>query len=68
MLDKFVRQHEDITEFTGEEEEFCAIMLLVATQRVQKNVESVQDCYQRLMNQSKRFVNIYHKRGGEDSF
>ena len=64
MLDKFIRQHEVVTQLTGEEEEYCGIIRLIATHRYRKNQETVEDCYQRLMNDSKRFIQIYHKRGG----
>ena len=66
MLDKFIRQHDNIMEINGEEEEFCAIMRLIATKRYRKNQESIHDCYERLMSQSKRFLRIYQKRGGND--
>lgn len=63
IADRFVRQFDTLTDFTGEEEEYKTLLRLIAMRRFHMNEESVDACYQRLLKDSKRFVEIYHKRG-----
>jgi len=63
LMDQFIRQYDDVKNFTGQEEEYKLILRFLANKRYIRNEETVHDCYRRLRKESKRFVRIYHKRG-----
>lgn len=63
MMDRFLRQFDTVGEVTGEEDEFKLLLKLIAVKRHRKNEETVDECYQRLLMDSKRFIEIYHERG-----
>ena len=69
LLDKFLRQFEKgrIPEFTGKEDDYKELLRLIARKRcrVDNALDTIDVCLQRLMNDSERFVRIYHERGGE---
>lgn len=62
LLDKFLRQFEKVTDFTGTEDEYLQLLRLVALKRCHTE-EPAAVCYDRLVKDSERFVQIYHKRG-----
>ena len=65
LLDKFIRHYENIEDFTGEEEEYRLLLKLIANKRYRKNEENVDDCFERLLKDSKAFVSIYRTRGSK---
>ena len=67
LVDKFLHQFSSVDEFTGEEEEYRRLLKLVSLKRRRKE-ESTNECFARIMSDSERFIEIYHKRGGTRVF
>ena len=63
LLDRVIRKYKVVTDFTIDDEEYRLVLRLVSTKRKRKD-ESTDDCYERLIAQSKIFEQIYHQRGG----
>ena len=53
-----------MTDFTGEESYYLKLLNYIATERKRED-ESEEEAQQRLINDTKRFVKIYHERGCE---
>ena len=64
-MDQFLRQHKEVEDFTGQEEEYKLILRLLANKRYRRNEEQIEDCYRRLRRENRRFVRIYHERGSK---
>ena len=62
MIDKLIREYEP-KDFDGNDEEFITLLKLCAVKRKKVN-ETTEQCFQRFVLESKRFLKIYKKRGG----
>jgi len=63
LLDRFLKQFEKAASFTGEEEEYNLLLKLIARKRCNfEEGETEEQCWKRLNSDTKRFVQIYHKR------
>jgi len=58
-----IRKYKKAAYFTADDEEFRLTLKLVATKR-RLNGESTEECYKRLLEQSKIFERVYRERGG----
>ena len=63
LLDRVIRKYNSPSDFTIEDEEYMLVLRLVSTKR-KLNEETTDECFKRLMKQSKIFETIYHQRGG----
>ena len=66
LLDEFLKNYQDVKQFTGKEEEYKILLRLVARKRCRSDAgkDTVEEFYERLLKESERFVKIYHTRGG----
>ena len=66
-MDAYLRSFEKADDFTGEEEYYLKILWYIASKR-RLPKERVEECYERLKTESRRFVKIYIQRGGTSLF
>ena len=63
-MDRYLRHFTNPQDFTGKEDYYLKLLRYISQKRRMPN-ETDEMCYQRLLKDSERFVQVYHKRGGE---
>ena len=58
LLDEFLKNYEDVKQFTGKEDDYKTLLRLVARKRCRSDAgkDTVEELYERLLKESERFV------------